>query len=287
MKYIFFGTPEFAAIILKKLIDAGFLPAAVVCNPDRPLGRKKIITPPPVKKLISGLPSDLSIEILQPENIKEIKQKLSSINADVFVVAAYAKILPKEIIELPRLGTIGIHPSLLPKYRGTTPIQSVILNGEQETGTTLFLIDELVDHGPILAASRLPIDENDAYETLLKKLAGLSGDLIVKNLPEYVGGGVIPKPQNETEATYTKKIKTEDAYVDPEMLRQAQDGTSPENAKTILRKVLALNPEPGTWTMLNGKRTKILEAEVVEGKLKLKKIQIEGKKPTTLQKSFS
>jgi len=271
MRYIFFGSPEFAAIILGKLLKAGMPPILVICNPDRPAGRKKIITPPPVKQLITD--NQQPIEILQPENIKDISAKIKAINADVFIVAAYAKILPKEIIELPRLGTIGVHPSLLPKYRGSTPIQSVILNGETETGTTLFLIDEKVDHGAILATDRLPIVENDSYETLLKKLAELSGNLIVKTLPEYITGKIIPKPQNESEATYTKKIKTEDAFVDLEILQKAQDGTSPEDAKKITRKIRALNPEPGTWTIINGKRTKILEAELSEGKLKLKKIQ--------------
>ena len=280
MRYIFFGSPEFAAIILGKLLKAGMPPILVICNPDRPAGRKKIITPPPVKQLITD--NQQPIEILQPENIKDISAKIKAINADVFIVAAYAKILPKEIIELPRLGTIGVHPSLLPKYRGSTPIQSVILNGETETGTTLFLIDEKVDHGAILATDRLPIVENDSYETLLKKLAELSGNLIVKTLPEYITGKIIPKPQNESEATYTKKIKTEDAFVDLEILQKAQDGTSPEDAKKITRKIRALNPEPGTWTIINGKRTKILEAELSEGKLKLKKIQTEGKKPTII-----
>lgn len=270
MKYVFFGTPNFAAIILGKLINAGLPPVAIVCNPDRPISRKKIVTPPPVKQLIAN--SKLPIEIFQPENLKEIQQKLSFINADIFIVAAYAKILPKGIIELPKLGTIGVHPSLLPKYRGSTPIQSVILNGGQETGTTLFLIDEKIDHGAILAASRLPIIAGDNYEILLKKIAELSGNLLVKTLPLYVNEKITPQTQNEAEATYTKKLATQDAFID-------LDKDTPES---IMRKIHALNPEPGTWTTLNGKRTKILEAEIIEEKLKLKKIQVEGKKPTTL-----
>lgn len=271
MKYLFFGTPEFAAIILEKLITVGMPPALVICNPDRPAGRKKIITPPPTKILAEKN----QIPVWQPETLVNFQSEILNFKLDKIdfaVVAAYAKILPKEIIELPKLGIVGVHPSLLPKYRGSTPIQSVILNGEQETGTTLFLIDEKVDHGSILAVDHLPITKNDTYETLLKKLAELSGDLTVKILPKYISGKITPQTQNEAEATYTKKIGTQDAFVDC-------DKDTPES---IARKVRALNPEPGTWTILNGKRTKILEAEIIEGKLKLKKIQIEGKKPTIL-----
>lgn len=271
MRYLFFGTPEFAAIILEKLITAGMPPALVICNPDRPAGRKKIITPPPAKILAEKN----KIPVWQPETLTNFKSEILNFKLgeiDFAVVAAYAKILPKEIIELPRLSTIGVHPSLLPKYRGSTPIQSVILNDEKETGTTLFLIDEKVDHGAILAVDHLPIIENDTYETLLKKLAELSGNLLVKTLPQYINEKITPQTQNETEATYTKKLATQDAFVN----------LTKDTPESIIRKIHALNPEPGTWTILNEKRTKILEAEIIEGKLKLKKIQIEGKKPTVV-----
>ena len=159
MKFVFFGTPEFAAIILEKLIKAGFIPEAVVCNPNQPVGRKKIITSPPVKQVILNLESGIKnkIKILQPEKLLDIKSQLSVVNCQLFVVAAYAKILPKEILEIPRLGTIGVHPSLLPKYRGATPIQTAILNGDEITGTTIFLIDEKMDHGAIIANSEFRI----------------------------------------------------------------------------------------------------------------------------------
>jgi len=269
MTYLFFGTPEFAAIILEKLISAGFLPRAVVCNPDKPVGRKKIITPPPVKQLIAERKEQ--IVILQPEKLdSSLKFQVSSLNPDFFVVAAYSKILPKEILNIPKLGSIGVHPSLLPKYRGPTPIQTAILNGETETGVTLYLMDEKVDHGPILAKRELefPIS-NFQFPILLKKLAELGGDLLIETLPKFLRGEIKPLAQNETQATYTKKFTAEDGFVDLEK----------DEPALIERKIRAFNPEPGVWTIKNGKRMKILEAQIIDKRLVLKKIQVEGKKP--------
>src|ERR1700690_3293179 len=141
MKYVFFGSPRFAAIVLQKLIDGGIAPAAGVCNPDRPVGRKKIVTPPPVKTLVVSTSSE--IDILQPEKLDDMfTKRLAAIEPDFFVVAAYAKIIPANVLAIPRLGTIGTHPSLLPKYRGASPIQAALLGGDAKTGTTLYLMDE-------------------------------------------------------------------------------------------------------------------------------------------------
>ncbi|MDP2598520.1 MAG: methionyl-tRNA formyltransferase, partial [Candidatus Liptonbacteria bacterium] len=157
-KYVFFGTPEFAAIVLDKLISAGFPPSAVVCNPDRPVGRKKIITPPATKSqiMVRGSRFMDEIKILQPEKLDSgFEHQISNIKPEFGIVAAYAKIIPKNIIELFPKGVIGVHPSLLPKYRGASPIQSAILDGEKEAGVTLYLLDEKMDHGPILEQREL------------------------------------------------------------------------------------------------------------------------------------
>jgi len=286
MKYVFFGTPNFAAIILEKLISAGFIPEAVVCNPDKPVGRKKIITPPPVKQRILNLESGIKnkIKILQPEKLSDIKSQLSDVNCQLFIVAAYAKILPKEILEIPRLGTIGVHPSLLPKHRGATPIQTAILNGDEITGTTIFLIDEKMDHGAIIANSEFRIQNLEwNYETLMKKLAELSADLLIEILPNIEEKIKNAMPQDESKATYTKKFKTEDAYIEPIDLEKAQNGSanSPQVAVQIERKIRALNPEPGVFTIINDKRIKLLESKISDNKLKLIKIQKEGKKSQT------
>lgn len=275
MQYIFFGTPEFAAIILEKLIKAGTSPLAIVCAPDKPIGRKQIITPPSVKQLITN--SRWSIEILQPENLKSVswQTKLKAINADVFIVAAYAQILSKEILAIPRMGTIAVHPSLLSKYRGVSPIQSAILSDEKETGTTIFLADEKVDHGPILAYGKWPV-ANSNYEKLLKELAELSGNLLIETLPKFIKGEITPQSQNETKATYTKKFSAKDALVD----------LKNDSPKQIWLKIRALNPEPGVVAVLELKnnkklRLKLLEADFTDGKLELKKVQPEGKTSMT------
>jgi methionyl-tRNA formyltransferase len=284
MNYIFFGSPEFAAIILEKLITAGFVPQAVVCNPDRPVGRKKIITSPPTKLLAQKY----NISALQPEVLSNSKLEILNSKPDFAIVASYAKIIPKNILELFPKGIIGVHPSLLPKYRGPTPIQSVILNGEAETGVTLYLLDEKVDHGPIIAQRAL--ENNDLrtinYVKLHDALANLGADLLIETLPKFIEGKIKPVAQNEAEATFTKKFENRDGYVDLEK----------DDPVIIEKKVRALNPEPGVWTIVTaetvslirankkiiGKRMKILEAEIIGGKLILKKIQFEGGKPQSL-----
>ena len=284
MKFVFFGTPEFAAIILEKLINAGFIPQAVVCNPDKPVGRKKIITPPPVKKLLIEKFKDYKIKILQPETFQSFNSSiLQSFNPDIFIIAAYGRIIPEKMLKIPRLGSIGIHPSLLPRLRGPSPIQSTILNNEEETGTTLFLMDEKIDHGPILATSHLPIATNDNYKLLMKKLAELSADLLIEILPDIEEKIRNAKPQNENQATYTKKFKNEDAFIKPSDLEKAQKQGG-EIARKIDRKIRAFNPEPGAWTIIKKKRVKLLEGEIKENKLELIKIQVEGKKPQILSK---
>jgi len=245
-----------------------------------------LFTPPPVKQRILNLESGIKnkIKILQPEKLSDIKSQLSDVNCQLFIVAAYAKILPKEILEIPRLGTIGVHPSLLPKHRGATPIQTAILNGDEITGTTIFLIDEKMDHGAIIANSEFRIQNSELnYELLMRKLAELSADLLIEILPNIEEKIKNAMPQNESQATYTKKFKTEDAYIEPIDLEKAQNGSanSPQVAVQIERKIRALNPEPGVFTIINDKRIKLLESKISDNKLKLIKIQKEGKKSQT------
>lgn len=268
MKYAFFGTPKFAAIVLEKLITAKMPPALLVCNPDRPVGRKKIITAPPTKQVIRNEKLEDRVEIVQPENPKSLISQLSSLKLDFAVVCAYAKILPLELLKVSRLGMVGVHPSLLPKYRGTTPIQSAILNGEAETGTTLFLLDEKVDHGAILANAKIQISNSKTYTELETELAELSGNLLVETLPKFVDGKIDLITQDENAATFTKKFKTDEGFIPDEMLRGAQDDA--ELRISLERKIRALNPEPGVYVIKNGKRIKILNLET---------IQYEGGKP--------
>ncbi len=279
MKFVFFGTPRFAAIVVGRLIQNGFPPVAVVTNPDRPAGRKKVITPPPVKVVSQKL--NPRIPVLQPEKIDEgFLEQLREINADFFLVAAYGKILPKSLIEIPPLGTIGVHPSLLPKLRGATPIQSAILNGLKETGVSLFLIDEKMDHGPVLLMKSLEIHGHDNAESLSDRLAILGSDMVADAIPNIAS--MEPMSQDEKEATYVTKFTADDAYVNPEELERAEKGIG-DSAEIVSRKIRAYTPEPGAWTIRDGKRVKLLDSEITDGKLVLRSVQIEGKKPTIIR----
>jgi len=295
MRYVFFGTPSFAALVLKEIISAGLPPIALVCNPNRPVGRKKVITPPLTKiiaenyNLSSKLYNLNPIQILQPEKLDAaFLDKLRSLNADFYVVAAYAKIFKKDFLTTPRLGVIGVHPSLLPKYRGASPIQSAILSGDEETGVNIFMLTPGIDNGDIIAGQGVKIKDKN-YLELEKELAEIGGKLLVKVLPDFVAGRIKPEPQDHSKATLTKKFTSEDGFVSHEDLQMAEE-IGGAKAAEIERKIRALGEEPGVYTMiswkpssaeaLKGKRVKILKASLVDGKLKIEQIQKEGGKPS-------
>ncbi|MEK7089407.1 MAG: methionyl-tRNA formyltransferase, partial [Patescibacteria group bacterium] len=206
---------------------------------------------------------------------------LQSGNFDLFVIAAYGKIIKKEILEIPKFGTIGVHPSLLPKHRGSSPIQSSVLMGDKETGVSLFMVDELVDHGPVVAMETLEECDMDSitYPALHDALARLGAEMLLRVLPKVGKEKIELSHQDESEATLTKKFVTEDGFADEKTLAEAIAGNSREDALIIDRKIRALNPEPGVYTVKNGERTKLLAAELRDGKLVLKKIQVAGKLP--------
>ncbi|HBI25636.1 MAG: Methionyl-tRNA formyltransferase [Candidatus Wolfebacteria bacterium GW2011_GWC2_39_22] len=296
--FIFFGTPGFAADALEKLLNRGIIPAAIVCNPDRPVGRKKVITPPAIKLFVLEhqlQDPTLTIPLLQPEVLDDaFAEQLKAFNADVFVVAAYGKLLKKNILDIPKHGTIGIHPSLLPIYRGASPLQTTLIDGVDITGVSLFMIDEKMDHGPIVAQETVQIGTMN-YIQLEKKLSEIGGELLAAVLPDFVAGKITPKEQDHEKATLTKKYTVEDAFIDIHDIERARTEGG-DIALKIERKIRALNPEPGTWTIASSfcnmhfgqeKRVKILEADVsMENTLIIKRIQIEGKKPMHLHLSI-
>ncbi|MBI5421195.1 MAG: methionyl-tRNA formyltransferase [Parcubacteria group bacterium] len=279
MKYVFFGTPDFAVTILEHLIEAGYVPSAIVTNPDRPVGRKHTITPPLVKKWILEQEGLKDIPVFQPEKLSEIKDDLAALEPDIFIVAAYGKLIPKSVLDIPKHGSLNVHPSLLPKYRGPTPIQTAILNGDKETGVTIMLLDEKMDHGQILKISKyeFPRQErgspeaaisNYDYPTLSKELAELGAKTLIDVIPDWLEGKIKPVPQDDALAIYTKIYKGEDGLLDFN-----------KPAEELDCKVRALNQEPGTYFMKDGKRIKVLKAHVENNVLILDTIQIEGKKP--------
>jgi len=217
LNIIFMGTPEFGAIILEELIKAGYKPILVVTAPDKPVGRKQILTPPPVKVLAEKY----GIEICQPEKIESCKLKIENCKPDLIIVAAYGQILPKEILEIPKNGLLNVHPSLLPKYRGPAPIQTAILNGDKKTGVTIILMDEKIDHGPIINQRALEIEKNETATTLQNKLAEFGASLLLETIQKWQKGMLKTYPQDETKATYTKILTREDGRVNWKKTAQA------------------------------------------------------------------
>jgi len=287
-KIIFFGTPNFATIILDSMIKNNWKPIAVITEPDKPAGRKRILTPPPIKNLAEKY----NITILQPKNLTAITDKLSLLKPDLFIVAAYGKILPRETLDIPKFGSLNIHPSLLPKYRGASPIQATILNGDKETGITIILMDEKIDHGPIIAQKKLEFPLGKiTYQKLTEKLAKLGAELLIEILPKWLNKKIKPIEQNHLKATYTKKIKKEDGRINWS-----------KSAKEIERMTRAYLPWPSAYTKVKDKILKIINSEVLKIKhnkqpgtvfltkdkklavacgrniLILKKIQLEGKR---------
>lgn len=250
IRFVFFGTPEFSTIILENLIAAGYMPAAVVTNPDEPAGRKHILTAPAVK--MSAF--KFNIPVLQPQKFRgnlEFLEKFKNLKSELAIVAAYGKILPKEVLDIPSRGFINVHPSLLPKYRGASPIQYAILNDDKKTGVTIMKIDEEMDHGPILANSLWPIAYGDTYKSLSEKLAELGTEILIKTIPDYISGKIKPVEQDHSQATYTKIIKKEDGKIDWS-----------KSAAETERMARAYYPWPMAWTTWNGKILKIIEAEI-------------------------
>lgn len=264
-------------LVLKGLMDNGLLPQAVVTNPDRPAGRKKIITPSPVKKLMQERDPSGAIPIFQPEKIAEIAADILNLAPDLLAITAYTQIIPKSILAIPRFGAIGVHPSLLPKYRGPSPMPSAILAGEAKTGVTLYLMDEKMDNGPILASAELQIEGRD-YLELEADLAKIGADLFAKAVPKFLEGNLKPVAQDRSQASFTKKFTTEDGFVAWKDLESAVGG-DPETAATVWRKIRAFNPEPGAWTLKGDLRIKLLRADLKDNALILQEIQRAGKTP--------
>lgn len=274
--FIFFGTPRFAEIFLREIIQFGFVPRAVITNPDKPTGRKKIITPPLIKTLAEE--NDIPVFQNKPETFN------IELGVSFGLVAAYGRIIPDSVIRLFPKGILCAHPSLLPELRGATPIQTALLENRKETGTTLFLLDKFVDHGAILAQEKITIMENDDYASLEEKLAKLSAKLFSETIGKYIAGEIKPILQNEGEVTLTKKFSRDDAFISEEDLLNAIAGKS---AEKVFGKIRAFQTEPGAWTIKNGKQIKLLAAVLENGKLRLTRVQYEGKKPQALSSKES
>ena len=269
-RFVYFGTPKFAAIVLDELEQKGLLPVTIVTAPDKPKGRKLALSPSQVKVWAT----EHKIPVLTPEKIRDndaFLQALRSYNADFFIVAAYGKIIPKEILEMTPHGILNVHPSLLPKFRGSSPIESAILSDEKYTGVTIMLLDEEMDHGPILAQrERIIKDWPPRGSELTEDLAHFGGSLLADIIPEYLSG-LKAFPQDHSRATFTKKIVKEDGLLDLE-------------ADVLLnyKKIKAYDQWPSTYFFAkhNGKqiRVRVTDASYKDGTLTLLRVVPEGKK---------
>jgi len=244
MKFVFFGTRELGVKVLKSLLKAGYFPALVITGPDKPAGRGQELLFSPVK--LVALKYNLALA--QPEKPAELLFRKELTEAEFFVLAAYGNILPKKLVELPLKGVLNVHPSLLPKYRGPSPERGALLQGEEKTGVTVMLMDEAIDHGPILAQEEFIIPEDMKHEELHVKLGEIGGELLVKTIPQWLAGKITPKEQEHAEATFTKKITKEDGRIDWS-----------KKPEYILKQIRAFYPWPGTYTFWQGKNIKILK----------------------------
>lgn len=243
MKVVFMGTPEFAVPILKLLIDE-YDVVGVVTQPDRMVGRKRIITPPPVKELALAH----NIEVFQPLKIKENYQEILALAPDLIVTCAYGQILPEEILHFPKYGCINVHASLLPKLRGGAPIHHAIIDGYKETGITIMYMSKKMDQGDILTQVKTPILDDDTLGSLQYKLSEMAKDLLKSTIPLLIEDKIIPLKQNEAEVTYGYNISREEERID-----------FTKSMEEVDRQVRGLNPVPGAYTTLNGKILKIYD----------------------------
>ncbi|MFH1671603.1 MAG: methionyl-tRNA formyltransferase [Candidatus Portnoybacteria bacterium] len=248
LKIVFMGTPQFGAVVLKRLAETDFKPSLVLTAPDKPIGRKQIMTPSEVK-----IEAERNkIPVLQPEQLKNALKDLRELAPDLIIVAAYGYILPKEILDIPKYGCLNIHPSLLPKYRGPSPIQWAILKGEEKTGVTLMKMAEGIDSGPIISQEETEIRDKETADQLHLRLAELGADLLIEAIPLFIQGKIKPKEQEEKEVSFSKILKREYGQIDWK-----------EPAKNIERKVRAFTSWPGTYSIWNEKKIKIIKVRIM------------------------
>jgi len=286
------GTPEFGVPALQQLVLNGYHVVSVYTQPDKPAGRGQKLAPSPVKRVALSL----GLPVLQPDNLKtaEVAAELIDFKADFIVVAAYGQILPKTVLNTPVSGCVNIHPSLLPRHRGASPIPSAILDGDEFTGVSIMLMNEGLDTGPVLTRAQIPIADNDTTASLTLKLSLVAAHLLQDVLPEFKKGRIVPRIQDEASATYSGMITRESGEINWHM-----------PANFIWRQVRAFCPWPGCYTHWRGKRIKVVEAipvvderDAVEGQvlafidggfavktgngtLKILTLQIEGKREMT------
>ena len=292
MRVIYMGTPAFSILPLEQLVESGYRVVGVYAQPDKPAGRGRAVVASPSKSYAE----ECGIRVFQPTSLRDpdAYRELASLKPDIIVIAAYGRILPKEVVQLPPWGCVNVHPSLLPLHRGPSPVAFTLLEGDAVAGVTLMLLDEGMDSGPIMAQEEEPILPQDTVETLTDRLFREGAKLLVRTLPLYLQGDLVARPQEETLSTYARKLTKEDGAIRWWL-----------PAVSLWRQVRAYAPWPGSYTRWRGRLLKVLDAvplpggegsppgEVVllesggmapvgvvtgDGVLGLKRVQLEGKK---------
>ena len=292
LKVVFMGTPDFSVNVLKALIDSCNV-IGVVSQPDRLVGRKKILTKTPVKLLAESY----GIEVIQPEKVRTDYEDILKWNPDIIITCAYGQIIPKALLDFPKYGCVNVHASLLPKLRGGAPIHKAIIDGYEKTGVTIMYMDEKMDSGDILSQEEIIIEDTDTVGTLFDKLSVMGASLLIKTLPDLIKGKITPIKQDESEVTYAYNIKREEERID-----------FSHSTRDVYNQIRGLNPYPGSYGVLNGKTVKIYDVtmtnnvhknivpgEIVkiskdgivvglkDGEIIIHSLQMEGKKKTTVK----
>ena len=291
MKTIFMGTPDFAVATLEALVQKGHEIAAVVTQPDKAVGRSKALKPSPVKERAT----ELNIPVLQPEKAAdpEFIEKIKSLSPEVIVVVAFGQILPPELLQIPPLGCVNVHASLLPLYRGAAPIQQAVINGDEYSGVTTMLMGEGLDTGDILMTEKVRLESKETGGSLFEKLSTVGADLLIRTLDGLEKGEIIPVPQDDSKASYVRMLSKSSGLLTFEK--------SPRETECLIR---GLNPWPGAYTFLAGKKLSLWDADIGgtdsaaagvpgtvvttgkdyfsvvcgDGILDIKEVQLEGKK---------
>ncbi len=268
IKIVYFGTSQFSAHILEELIKYGrenkrWKIQTVITQSDKPVGRKKQLQ----SSEVSQLAEKYNITTLKPTKLNSqfVTDNSSKLECDLFIVASYGKIIPQSILDIPKLGSLNVHPSLLPKYRGASPIQTALLNGETETGISIMLMDAEMDHGPILKTKHISISQSDNYQTLSERLSQESASLLIETINQFLDKEVVPIEQDHSAATFTNILTKEDGYFDI---------NQPPTQDILYRMIRAFYPWPGVWTRWSNKVVKFLPNKM---------IQMEGKKPMSIK----
>jgi methionyl-tRNA formyltransferase len=280
INFVFFGTPDVAAETLEILKQSGYMPRLIVTAPDKPAGRKMVLTPPPAKiwaekNNIPFTQPTSNTELLEILNSRGIRsegegrsdEKSQEAKYDLFIVVAYGKIIPEELLNMPRLGSINVHYSLLPKYRGASPVESAILNGETKTGVSIQKMVFKLDAGDILSQEKTQILPDETAPELRARLIKLGGELLVRTLPDFIEGKITPIPQDESQSSHFGKIRKEDGLIDLN-----------DDATKNYNKFRAYVTWPRTFFFKDGKRLIITKAKLENGEFIIKKIIPEGGK---------